>query len=101
MFWPKAHIETAANGHLVLNWPTAGHLFYILLCAWLRLRYGVRRTGRQIVSPDDVILRDFVGKGLRLKSGWDNWSGDYLLSEDQAGDMFLSRLAAFPISPSR
>lgn len=45
-------------------------------------------------SPDDIILPDLVGAGIRLKSGWDNWSGYYLLAEDDLGDLFLGRIFA-------
>ena len=88
---PKLCMETAANGHLMVNWPDARHSFYVLLSGWLSLRHGLRRAGHWVVSPDDIILPDFVGKDIRLKSGWDNWSGYYLLSEDRAGDEFLRR----------
>jgi hypothetical protein len=94
MIWPKMHIETAANGHLKLSWPSAGHSFYTLLCWWLRLRHGLRSSGRSVVSaPDQSILPDLVAVGFRLSAGWDNWSGYHLLSEDEAGDRFLKRLA--------
>jgi hypothetical protein len=92
MLWPKMYVETAANGHLILNWPSAGHSFYTLLCWWLWLRYGLRRSGHRVISPDAVILPDFVTAGLRLSAGWDIWSGCYLLSEDENSDMFLKRL---------
>ena len=94
MLGPKKYVETAANGHVVVNWPGAGRSFYALLCVWLRLRHGLCRRGVVVFSPDDIILPDLVGAGIRLKSGWDNWSGYYLLSEDHAGDRFLRRTFA-------
>ena len=39
---------------------------------------------------DEVIAPDFVRDNIRLLAGWDNWSGYYLLSENAAGDDFLS-----------
>jgi hypothetical protein len=87
------YLETAANGHLTLNWPTAGRLSYTLLCWRLQFRHGFRRAGDQIAGYGEVIFPAFVRGGLRLLSGWDNWSGYYLLSEDEAGDEFLKLLA--------
>ncbi len=77
----------------MLSWPDAGHLFYTILLWRLRICYGLRREGRIVFSPDDIILPDLVGAGARLMTGWDNWSGNYLLSEDEAGDMLLKRVA--------
>jgi hypothetical protein len=94
MFWPKGSVETVASGHRMLRWPTAGHLFYVVLCWKLRLRHGLRRTGRQVVLYPDVLLPDFVGGDLRLNSGWDNWNGYHLVSMDEPGDLFLERLAS-------
>lgn len=94
MLRPKKYVGVAANGHLMVNWPCAGHLFYDLLCGWLRLRHGLWRSGQAVYSPDDIILPDLVGEGIRLKSGWDNWSGYYLLAEDDLGDLFLGRIFA-------
>src|SRR4051794_4883516 len=93
-FCPKKHVELSANGHLMVNWPGAGHSFYVVLCGWLRLRHGLRRRGQTVYSPDDIILPDLVGRGLCLKSGWDNWSGYHLLSEDDPGDRFIRRIFA-------
>jgi hypothetical protein len=90
--WPMEHVEVAANGHLIVSWPNAGHSFYIRLHLWLRLRHGLRREGRIVSSPDNIILPDLVGAGVRLNSGWDNWSGYYLLSTDNAGDQALERI---------
>ncbi|HEV3122124.1 MAG TPA: hypothetical protein VGY53_09485 [Isosphaeraceae bacterium] len=79
---------------MTVNWPDAGHSFYALLCGWLRLRYGLRRKGQAVYSPDAIILPDLVGAAVCLKSGWDIWSGYYLLSDDDAGDQFLRRILA-------
>lgn len=89
---PRKYVDVAANGHVMVNWPDAVQSFYALLCAWLRLRHGLRRKGETVCAPDDIILPDLIGSGVRLKSGWDNWSGYYLLSEDHLGDLFLRRI---------
>jgi hypothetical protein len=99
MLWPKTYLGTAANGHMTVNWPASGHSFFVLLRGWLRLRHGLRRSGRQVLSPDAIILPGLVGDGFRLRSGWDIWSGYYLLSEDRLGDLFLKRLAARAAKP--
>jgi hypothetical protein len=94
MLQPMVYCETAANGHLMLSWPEAGRLFYAALLWRLRRFHGLRHSGRVVVSPGNIILPDLVGPGIRIKSGWDNWSGYYLLSEDEFGDSLLKRLAS-------
>ncbi len=88
---PSRYVEVAANGHVMVNWPDAGHWFFTMRLVWLRLRHGLRRGGVGVDSAGDLILPDLVGAEIRLKSGWDNWSGYSLLSQDHAGDRFLRR----------
>ena len=88
---PRKYVVVAANGHVMVNWPDAGHNFYNLLCLWLRVRYRLRGEGQSVFSPDDIILPDLVGEDIRLSRGWDNWSGYYLLASDEAGDRLLKQ----------
>jgi hypothetical protein len=83
----------AANGHLMLSWPHAGHGFFTLVCPLFRFKYSLRRMGHTVYSPYEMILPGLVGPGFRLKAGWDDFSGNYLLSEDRAGDEFLRRFS--------
>ena len=100
MLRPKMYSEMAENGHLKLSWPDAGHLFFTALILWrLRLFHGLRRTGRMVYSSGDIILPDLVGPGVRLMTGWDDWSGYYLLSEDEAGGQAAS--SGSPVPPLR
>jgi hypothetical protein len=95
-FRPKTYFHTVANGHLELGWPDSSRDIFAVLSLWLRLRYGLRRAGPTIndVAGDTAIFPDFVTEGVRRGSGWDNWSGYYLLSEDDASDQFLRHMVA-------
>lgn len=94
MRWPKKYVEIVANGRLMVSWPDAGHSFYTLVCGWLWLKHGLRRSGNMVYSPDLIILPDLVGAGVRLHTGWDYVNGYYFLSADQPGDLFLRRTLA-------
>ncbi len=39
-----------------------------------------------------MIHQDFVVEEFSLSSGWDNWSGHYLLAKSEEGDHFLRQL---------
>ena len=85
--------EWAPEAELDRRWPLVLHATLLVAPAAPR----PSGAGRGVVSPDDIILPDFVTAGLRLEAGWDNWSGYYVLSEDEVGDTFLMRLArAYP-----
>lgn len=85
-----ANLTTATNGHLQLCFERASPLFGLWLRLKLQFVHGFRREGRRMSGLDEVIVPDFVRGNTRLRAGWDNWSGYYLLSESAAGDDFLS-----------
>jgi hypothetical protein len=43
---------------------------------------------------DEGISQDFVKDGITISAGWDNWSGEYLLSTSDDGDDLLTKLFA-------
>ncbi len=99
--WPKSDLATAANGHLMLNWPEADDGFFTLFRFWIRLKYKFRSVGETVYSPDVIILPDLVSPHLRLRAGWDIWCGYHLLSHDQASDEFLRRVHGELADPPR
>ena len=53
---------------------------------------GFEREGEAVLGMDEGILSSFVKGGLTIAAGWDNWSGNYLLSESQAADEVLKQI---------
>lgn len=87
-----ATLSTAANGHCMLCVDQADS------SAWHRLQYileeelGFAREGRIVEGLDDGLLPDFVNDAMRLRAGWDIWSGAYLLASCPVGDALLADL---------
>jgi len=84
------------NGHLKISWPGASRFFYVLLCGWLKLAHGLRRSRRGPLRSLDgsLLMPDFVGDGFRLRAGWSQEDGYFLLARDEPGDRFLERVFA-------
>ena len=94
MLLPKMYIESAANGHLMLSWPSLGLCSTPCFAGTFGFAMGSDERAAWCTRPDDIILPKSVSPGMHLLAGWDNWSGYYLLSEDDAGDAFLNRLVS-------
>jgi hypothetical protein len=52
---PKSELTKAANGHMVLSWPHAGHGFFTLVCLLFRFKYNLRRMGHTAYSPTNGV----------------------------------------------
>jgi hypothetical protein len=67
--------------------------------AWVRLRlglllifrYGFYRWGSCTIGIDETIYPSFLRFGICICAGWDNFSGYYLMANDQKSDEFLRR----------
>lgn len=90
---PAATLLVAANGHVHLCFEKTSPLFALWLKFKLQFIRGFRRESRRAASQDAIIVPDFVRGNVRLRAGWDIWSGLYLLSESAAGDDFLRAFA--------
>jgi hypothetical protein len=88
----KPTLHTAANGHLTINLNDESSTYWPRLQRRLERELGFKRVGSGVLGMDEGIHPSFEGPEFRLLSGWDNWSGEYLLSESAAGDSFLSKL---------
>jgi len=86
-------IEKVANGHLQLSIRNRG-LFNILLLRFiLQVRHRFRRKGGHIILPDEGAGPDYIRGEIRLQTGYEHYSGLYILSSDDEGDRFLSKLS--------
>ena len=88
----RATIHTAANGHLTFSMNELPDALWELLEVRLVNEYGLKRVGSIVIGVSERIHLNFECPAFTLASGWDNWSGHYLLSESEAGDRFLKTL---------
>ena len=88
----KPTLHTAANGHLTLNLNDESSECWPQIVARLESEFGLRRVGAKVLGVSEGIHPSFEGPEFTLLAGWDNWSGEYLLSESASGDAFLRKL---------
>ena len=67
---------------------------YQQVCSKLENEFGFSRHGATVAGFDEGIGPSFLHAELEISTGWDNWSGSYLLSNSDAGDAILRRLYA-------
>lgn len=85
-------LHTAANGHLFLEFGDYDSKLWEEISRHLEAELGFNRVGDAVVGCDEGIRQSFERNGLLISAGWDNWSGDYLLSESSLGDELLQSL---------
>jgi hypothetical protein len=82
----------AANGHLSLECGSLPDSCWQSIVELLEKGKGLSRSGKPVLGAGEMIHQNFVSTSFSLSSGWDNWSGHYLLAESAEGDHFLRRL---------
>jgi hypothetical protein len=87
-------LHTAANGHLSLELGDYESKLWKEISRHLEAELGFSRIGDAVVGCDEGIRQSFEREGLLISAGWDNWSGDYFLSESSLGDELLQSLFA-------
>ena len=85
-------LHMAANGHLALDFDELPEAGWLSIAEELTSLQGLKRVGSPVTAVSEQIDHDFQCAGFSLASGWDNWSGHYLLSDSMAGDVFLTKL---------
>jgi len=85
-------IHTAANGHQSLESGAADPAWWLRACTYLEKVLCFSRTGKTEERLDEAIHQSFERGDLVLLAGWDNWSGNYLLTESDEGDKVLHHL---------
>lgn len=88
----KPALHTAANGHLTLKLNELPDAYWCSLADTLIKHHGLQRSGSPVSGLDQQIHPSFVCAEFSLAAGWDSWFGHYLLSESEAGDVFLRQL---------
>ncbi len=82
-------LDPAANSHLMLAFNDAPDSLWIKACEILINEYRCLRQGQTCDAVDQMIFQNFETESFLLESGWDNWSGYYLLSTSNNGDALL------------
>lgn len=57
----------------------------------LTSRFGCTPLRDPVAGPDQVIVRCDC-RGITLEIGWDNWSGFYIFSDTDEGDLLVKRI---------
>jgi len=83
-----AKLYCAGNGFCKIE--TDSLLVRIKLGLILTFRYGFYRWGVWVIGvTDESIHPSFICFRKRILAGWDNWSGYYLLADNEETDSFL------------
>ena len=90
----KPLLTVAANGHLFLTFEEYSSSLMRDISKYLETGLGFARSGPAVAGVDEGISQDFVKDGMTISAGWDNWSGEYLLSTSYDGDALLTKLFA-------
>ena len=85
-------LHTAANSYLSLEFGDDESMLWKEISHHLQAELGFDRVGDGVIGCDEGIRQSFERDGLIISAGWDNWSGDYLLSESSLGDKLLQSL---------
>ena len=90
----------AANKHLCIDFGTCDAASYKKACFELEQTFGFGRKGNTVAGLDEGIWPSFRNAKTEISTGWDTWSGDYLLSNSSEGDQILRLVFAQIHAPS-
>ena len=85
-------LNSAANSHLMLEFNDAPDSLWLRAGEILVNEYCCRRAGQTCDAAGQMIFQDFKTDAFQIESGWDNWSGYYLLSTSTESDVILRAL---------
>ena len=82
----------AANGYVVINFEEYDSKLWVEATKYLETKLNFSRAGNKVAGLDEGIFPSFVNGDVCIEAGWDNWSGNYLLSTCSGGDQVLNEL---------
>ena len=88
----KPELHTASNGCLSLDFGDYDSPLAMAISNFLETDWGFSRDGPSVFGMDEGISPNFVRSEIVLAAGWDNWSGQYLLSNSKDGDEILRQI---------
>ena len=90
-------LNTAANEHQVVSFEDQDSVAWLAATNHLEQELGFQRSGQPVIGAGERIHQSFSRGHVEILSGWDTWSGDYLLATCPAGDDALRNVFAFVI----
>lgn len=88
----KPRLHTAANGHAAIDFEDYDSPKWFEAVFLLESEQDFKRAGETVIGMDEGILPSFVKGEISIEAGWDNWSGNYLLSKSHDGDEVIKWL---------
>jgi len=88
----NATVEASSNDHLTINFGDLPDSDWEALENKLIEVWGFQRVGSVVTGLDEIIYPSFQHSDLTVATGWDIWSGNYLLAACAVGDEFLRTL---------
>jgi len=88
----QIYLHMVANGHTAIDFNEYDSLEWFRAVAFLEEELGFSSAGKVVMGPGESILPSFVKDDISIRAGYDNWSGNYLLSESAKGDELLKSL---------
>ena len=88
----KPELHTASNGFLSLDFGDYDSPLAMSISHFLETDWGFSRQGPAVLGVDEGTSPNFVRGEIVLAAGWDNWSGQYLLSNSKDGDEILRQI---------
>lgn len=88
----KPDLHTASNGFLSLDFGDYDSPLATSISDFLETDWGFSRDGPAAFGMDGGVWPNFVRSEIVLAAGWDNWSGQYLLSNSKEGDEILRQI---------
>ena len=88
----KPLLLTAANKHNWITFDAYDTPQWHMSVEWLR-HEGFIESGEPVIGFDEGILKSYIKEGAQIAAGFDSWSGNYLLSECEKGDLVILNLA--------
>lgn len=88
----KPRLHTTANGHAAIDFEEYDSPEWFQAVFLLESEQDFKRAGEAVTGLDEGILPSFVKGDISIEAGWNNWSGNYLLSESNHGDEVIKWL---------
>jgi hypothetical protein len=88
----KPRLHTAANGHAAIDFEEYDSPEWFEAVFLLESEQGFQRTGEAVMVMDEGVMPSFVKGEISIEAGWNNWSGNYLLSASKDGDEVIKWL---------
>lgn len=91
---------TAANGYNWITFEAYDTPHWHKAIEWL-IREGFTESGAPVRGLEEGIFPSYVKQGVVIATGFDNWSGNYLLAECAKGGQVILNVATYVLANDR